>query len=103
MSNLNINAMTINNIIDFIRDHLYIDKNNEIIEFDYSFKGNITEFNNIGINNYMNIFKNKFNNYNIINPTNIIIKDNNLYFDIKIINDNNEIYWNIIITENIII
>lgn len=103
MSNLNINAMTINNIIDFIRNHLYLDKNNEIIEFDYSFKGNITEFNNIG-NNYINIFKDKFNNNNnIINPTNIIIKDNNLYFDIKIINDNNEIYWNIIITENIII
>ena len=53
--------MTINNIIDFIRDKSYINSNNQITLYNYTFKGNIDEFNKIG-NNYFNIFKDKFNN-----------------------------------------
>jgi hypothetical protein len=95
--NRNINAMTINNIIDFIKDGLYLDENNEIIEVDYNFKGNITEFNNIG-NDYLNIFKDKFKDFIIINNCNFMIIYNNIRFNIQIINNNeNEIYWNICI------
>jgi hypothetical protein len=93
--NRNINAMTINNIIDFIKDGLYLDENNEIIEIDYNFKGNITEFNNIG-NDYLNIFKDKFKDFIIINNCNFMIIYNNIRFNIQIINNHeNEIYWNI--------
>ena len=53
--------MTINNIIDFIKDKSYINSNNQITLYNYTFKGNIDEFNKIG-NNYFNIFKDKFNN-----------------------------------------
>jgi hypothetical protein len=91
--NFNINSMTINNIIDFIRDGLYLNENNEIIEIDYNFKGNITEFNNIG-NDYIKILKDKFKDYIIKNNNEIAVIYNNITFNIKIIN-NNEIYWNI--------
>jgi hypothetical protein len=91
--NFNINSMTINNIIDFIRDGLYLNENNEIIEIEYNFKGNITEFNNIG-NDYIKILKDKFKDYIIKNNNEIAIIYNNITFNIKIIN-NNEIYWNI--------
>jgi hypothetical protein len=91
--NFNINSMTINNIIDFIRDGLYLNENNEIIEIDYNFKGNITEFNNIG-NDYIKILKDKFKDYIIKNNNEIAIIYNNITFNIKIIN-NNEIYWNV--------
>jgi len=89
----NINSMTINNIIDFIRDGLYLNENNEIIEIEYNFKGNITEFNNIG-NDYIKILKDKFKDYIIKNNNEIAVIYNNITFNIKIIN-NNEIYWNI--------
>jgi hypothetical protein len=91
--NFNINSMTINNIIDFIRDGLYLNENNEIIEIEYNFKGNITEFNNIG-NDYIKILKDKFKDYIIKNNNEIAVIYNNITFNIKIIN-NNEIYWNI--------
>jgi hypothetical protein len=91
----NINSMTINNIIDFIKDKSYINNNNQIIKYNYNFKGNIIDFNNMG-NNYINIFKNKFNNVeNINNNSEVIIIYNNLSFNIKFIN--NDIYWDIII------
>jgi hypothetical protein len=91
----NINSMTINNIIDFIRDGLYLNENNEIIEIDYNFKGNITEFNNIG-NDYIKILKDKFKDYIIKNNNEIAVIYNNITFNIKIINNNeNEIYWNV--------
>ena len=92
--NFNINSMTINNIIDFIRDGLYLNENNEIIEIDYNFKGNITEFNNIG-NDYIKILKDKFKDYIIKNNNEIAVIYNNITFNIKIINNNNEIYWNV--------
>jgi hypothetical protein len=92
----NINSMTINNIIDFIRDELYIDNNNQIIKYDYNFKGNIIDFNNMG-DNYINIFKDKFNSAENINNSEVIINYNNLSFNIKYTIDNNDIYWNIII------
>ena len=110
--------MTINNIIDFIRDKSYINNNNQITLYNYTFKGNIDEFNKIG-NNYFNIFKDKFNNV-IINNSEIIINYDKLHFIINLINDNdnenenenenendnenenantNAIYWYIVITE----
>ena len=92
--NFNINSMTINNIIDFIRDGLYLNENNEIIEIEYNFKGNITEFNNIG-NDYIKILKDKFKDYIIKNNNEIAVIYNNITFNIKIINNNNEIYWNV--------
>ena len=92
----NINSMTINNIIDFIKDKSYINNNNQIIKYNYNFKGNIIDFNNMG-NNYINIFKNKFNNVENINNSEVIIIYNNLSFNIKFIIDNNDIYWDIII------
>ena len=95
--NFNINSMTINNIIDFIRDGLYLNENNEIIEIDYNFKGNITEFNNIG-NDYIKILKDKFKDYISKNNNEIAVSYNNITFNIQIINNNeNEIYWNIYI------
>jgi hypothetical protein len=92
----NINSMTINNIIDFIKDKSYINNNNQIIKYNYNFKGNIIDFNNMG-NNYINIFKDKFNNVENINNSEVIIIYNNLSFNIKFIIDNNDIYWDIII------
>ena len=95
--NFNINSMTINNIIDFIRDGLYLNENNEIIEIEYNFKGNITEFNNIG-NDYIKILKDKFKDNHYVNNNNneIAVIYNNITFNIKIINNNeNEIYWNV--------
>jgi|LakMenE01Jun11ns_1017448.scaffolds.fasta_scaffold9934357_3 hypothetical protein len=96
MSNYNINSMTINNIIDFIKDKTYIDNNNQIIKCDYNFKGNINDFNNIG-DIYINIFKDKFNIVENINNSEVIINYNNFSFNIKFTIDNNDIYWNIII------
>ena len=96
MSNYNINSMTINNIIDFIKDETYIDNNNQIIKCDYNFKGNIIDFNNIG-DIYINIFKDKFNIVENINNSEVIINYNNFSFNIKFTIDNNDIYWNIII------
>jgi hypothetical protein len=87
MSNYNINSMTINNIIDFIRDKLYIDNN-------YTFRCNTYEYNNIG-NIYIDIFKDKFNNVITINDNEVLFNYNNIIFNITIINDNNDIYWNI--------
>jgi hypothetical protein len=93
--NFNINSMTINNIIDFIRDGLYLNENNEIIEIEYNFKGNITEFNNIG-NDYIKILKDKFKDNHYVNNNEIAVIYNNITFNIKIINNNeNEIYWNV--------
>ena len=99
-----IDSMTINNIIDFIRDKSYINNNNQITLYNYTFKGNIDEFNKIG-NNYFNIFKDKFNNV-IINNSEIIINYDKLHFTFNLINDNdndndnaNDIYWYIVITE----
>jgi hypothetical protein len=92
----NINSMTINNIIDFIKDKSYINNNNQIIKYNYNFKGNIIDFNNMG-NNYINIYKDKFNNVENINNSEVIIIYNNLSFNIKFIIDNNDIYWDIII------
>ena len=96
---VNINSMTINNIIDFIRDELYIDNNNQIIKYYYNFKCNIIDFNNMG-DNYINIFKDKFNSVENINNSEVIINYNNLSFNIKYTIDNNDIYWNIIIFNN---
>ena len=96
---VNINSMTINNIIDFIRDESYIDNNNQIIKYDYNFKGNIIDFNNMG-DNYINIFKDKFNSAENINNSEVIINYNNISFNIKYTIDNNDIYWNIIIFNN---
>jgi len=88
MSNYNINSMTINNIIDFIRDKSYTNDNN------YTFKCNSYEYNNIG-NIYIDIFKDKFNNVITINDNEVLFNYNDITFDITIINDNNDIYWNI--------
>jgi hypothetical protein len=95
-------SMTINNIIDFIKNKSYINANNQINIYNYTFKSNINEFNKFG-NNYFNIFKDKFNNV-IINDSNIIINYNNLHFIINLynVNDNandnaNDIYWYIVI------
>uniref|UniRef100_A0A6C0EQJ4 Uncharacterized protein n=1 Tax=viral metagenome TaxID=1070528 RepID=A0A6C0EQJ4_9ZZZZ len=88
----NINSMTINNIIDFIKDKSYINNNNQIIKYNYNFKGNIIDF-----NNNINIFKDKFNNVENINNSEVIITYNKLSFNIKFINDNNDIYWHILI------
>ena len=88
----NINSMTINNIIDFIKDKSYINNNNQIIKYNYNFKGNINDF-----NNNINIFKDKFNNVENINNSEVIITYNKLSFNIKFINDNNDIYWHILI------
>ena len=97
-------SMTINNIIDFIRDKAYINTNNQITLYNYTFKGNINEFNRFG-NNYLNIFKDKFNNI-VINDSKVIINYDKLHFIINLINDNdndnandNDIYWYIVITE----
>jgi hypothetical protein len=92
----NINSMTINNIIDFIKDKSYINNNNQIIKYNYNFKGNIIDFNNMGYY-YINIFKDKFNNVENINNYEVIITYNNISFNIKFIIDNNDIYWDIII------
>ena len=60
-------TITINNIIDFIRNKSYINTcNNEITLYNYNFKGDINEFNKFG-NNYLNIFKKKYNNVIINN------------------------------------
>ena len=68
---VNINSMTINNIIDFIRDESYIDNNNQIIKYNYNFKGNIIDFNNMG-DNYINIIKDLI----ITNDTNLLLYQN---------------------------
>ena len=47
-----------------------------------------------------NAFINNFN-YRDETETSIIIKDNNLWFYIKYIIDNNEIYWEISIVDNL--
>jgi len=85
----NINSMTINNIIDFIRDESYLDNDNQIIKNDYYFKGNIIEYNNIG-NNYINILKEKFYFHTNENENELLINFNNVLVDIKFINDNND-------------
>ena len=102
----NDNSMTINNIIDFIKDKKYIDNNNHISLFNYNFKGSYNEYCNIG-NIYMNIFKDKFENIIIINDLEILIKYDNLTFNVNINNDNDNdndnIYWYIVISYNDII
>jgi hypothetical protein len=90
--------MSIQSILNFISNKNYINENNEISAFNY-FRGDMTEFNNIGTN-YINYFINNFN-YRDETETSIIIKDNNLWFYIKYIIDNNEIYWEISIVDNL--
>ena len=91
--------MSIQSIIDFISNKNYINDNNEISAYNY-FRGDINEFNQIG-NNYINYFINNFYIYNYIKETSIIVKDNNLWFYIEYKIDNNEIYWDIYIVDNI--
>lgn len=91
--------MSIQSIINFISNKNYINGNNELSSVNY-FRGDMTEFNIIG-NNYINYFKNNFNFYRDDKETSIIIKDNNLWFYIEYKIDNNEIYWEISIVDNL--
>jgi hypothetical protein len=91
--------MSIQSILNFIINKNYININNELSVSNY-FRGDMNEFNSIG-NNYINYFKNNFNNYSHDTQTSIIIKDNNLWFYIQYKIDNNEIYWEIYIVDNI--
>lgn len=91
--------MSIQSIINFISNKNYININNEISVSNY-FRGDINEFNEIG-NNYINYFIYNFNNYRDVKEKSIIIKDNNLWFYIEYKIDNNEIYWDIYIVDNL--
>lgn len=91
--------MSIQSIINFISNKNYITENNEISAYNY-FRGDMNEYNEIG-NNYINYFINNFNVYRDIKETSIIIKDNNLWFYIEYKIDNNEIYWEISIADNL--
>ena len=94
VSDLNIVDMPINKLIDFIRDKLYLDNNNQIISQCCVFKGNKIEFDNFG-NDYINMLRNKFNHCNVISENQIIIYYNNIQFDITILANNS---WSIDIT-----
>ena len=91
--------MSIQSILNFISNKNYMNENNEISVSNY-FRGDMNEFNEIGTN-YINYFKNNFNYYRNDKETSIIIKDNNLWFYIEFKIDNNEIYWEIYISNNI--
>jgi hypothetical protein len=95
----NDNEITINYIIDFIKDGLYID--DEIINYKYYyFKPNKNEYNRIG-NNYINIIKDKFKDYNCsIIDNNIKFTYNDLYFKIEYNIDNINHYWRIAISDS---
>lgn len=94
--------MSIQSILNFITNKNYITSNNEISVANY-FRGDINEYNQIG-NNYINYFINNFYTNRDIKERSIIIKDNNLWFYIEYRidnNDNNEIYWDIYIADNL--
>ena len=88
--------MSIQSIINFI---LNTNKTNPELSISNYFKGDMDEFNKIGID-YINIFKNKFENYKNNNDTSILIYNNELWFHIKYQIDNNEIYWSITINHS---
>ena len=95
----NDNEITINYIIDFIKDELYIDNEDEEIDYKYFyFKPNKNEYNKIG-NNYINILNEKFKESSIIDNNIINITYNDLFFRIEYRIDNNNIgYWCITIS-----
>lgn len=95
--------MSIQSVIDFIKNKFYL-INDELSIYN-KFRGDINEYNMIG-NNYINIIKDKFQNYYYETQKSIIINDNNLWFYIQInnlndINNNSEITWIISIADNI--
>jgi hypothetical protein len=91
--------MSINSILNFIDNKNYINSNNEISASNY-FRGDINEFNEIG-NTYINYFINNFYTYRDVRETSIVVKENNLWFYIEYKIDNNEIYWEINIVDNL--
>jgi hypothetical protein len=95
--------MSIQSILNFITNKNYITSNNEISVANY-FRGDMNEYNQIG-NNYINYFINNFYTNRDIKERSIIIKDNNLWFYIEYRidddNNNNEIYWDIYIADNL--
>lgn len=91
--------MSIQSILNFITNKNYINENNELSVSNY-FRGDMNEYNVIG-NNYINYFTNNFDVYRDEREQSVIIKDNNLWFYIEYKIDNNEIYWEIYIVDNL--